>query len=284
MAEARRESFQARDKMNWLEAAEQILHAHSIEEKLCAIGNFEELDFKLQSYPNLPGRSSRLAFSKEKVRFPGKGALAHDENKALAFHFFANHELLALEMMAAALLVYPHDTEAGVRFKKDLIATMKDEQKHLKLYLVRMKELGIEFGDFPLNDFFWRQTPTLSTPERFYALMALTFESANLDFASYYAEIFRELGDEKSAKTMDIVLEDEIAHVARGAKWLERADGGNDLWQFYIDNLPPLLTAHRAKGIMYKKELRSRCGLSADFVQKLTDYQDDFRITRRKSW
>lgn len=270
--------------MLWIEVANQILNGKTIEDKLLAIPNFEENgDFKIQTFPKLPGRDKRLAFSDNRTKFPSAGALVNDDKKALAFHFFANHELLALEMMAAALLVYPHDTADGVRFKKDLIVTMRDEQKHMKLYIHRMKELGVEFGDYPLNDFFWRQTPTLTTPQRFYALMALTFESANLDFASYYAEIFHELGDEKSAQTMNIVLEDEIAHVARGARWLERT-GGDDLWQFFIDNLPPLLTPCRAKGILFKPELRLRCGLSSDFVEKLSNYQDDYRITQRRTW
>ena len=242
---------------SWIDSAEQILYGKSLEDKLCAIESFESIDFKLHQYPKLPGRDKRLQFSEKKQKFPGKGSLIEDEKKAIAFHFFANHELLALEMMAAALLVYPHDSEEGVRFKKDLIATMKDEQKHMRLYIIRMKELGIEFGDFPLNDFFWRQTPNLKTPEQFYALMALTFESANLDFASYYAEVFREMGDEKSVQTMNIVLEDEIVHVARGARWMDRVNGGKDLWSFYMDNLPPLLTPCRAKGILYKPELRT---------------------------
>tara|TARA_R110000868_G_scaffold86182_5_gene241729 strand:+ start:875 stop:1702 length:828 start_codon:yes stop_codon:yes gene_type:complete len=269
---------------SWIDSAEQILYGKSLEDKLCAIESFESIDFKLHQYPKLPGRDKRLQFSEKKQKFPGKGSLIEDEKKAIAFHFFANHELLALEMMAAALLVYPHDSEEGVRFKKDLIATMKDEQKHMRLYIIRMKELGIEFGDFPLNDFFWRQTPNLKTPEQFYALMALTFESANLDFASYYAEVFREMGDEKSVQTMNIVLEDEIVHVARGARWMDRVNGGKDLWSFYMDNLPPLLTPCRAKGILYKPELRLRCGLSDDFVEKLSNYQDDYRITQRKTW
>ncbi len=270
--------------MNWVEAAKQILFGKTIVDKLCPIPTFEAISFELLQFPTLPGRSEQLKFSRERQKFPGQGSLIHAEKKALAFHFFANHELLALEMMAAALLVYPHDSVEGVRFKKDLIATMRDEQKHLKLYIVRMRELGIEFGDFPLNDFFWRQTPVLTTPARFYALMALTFESANLDFASYYAEVFRELGDEQSARTMDIVLEDEIAHVARGARWLERADGGNDLWNFYLANLPGLLTPCRAKGILYKPQLRQRCGLSPDFIAKLSAYEDDYRVTKRKTW
>ncbi len=270
--------------MNWVEAANKILYGKSIEDKLCYIESFEPIDFPLQDYPQLPGRGDKIAFSNKKAKFPAKGSLASDEKKGIAFHFFANHELLALEMMAAALLVYPHDTEEGVRLKKDLILTMRDEQKHLKLYLVRMKELGVEFGDVPLNDFFWKQTPNLKTPEQFYALMALTFESANLDFASYYAEVFEELGDSKSAQTMNVVLEDEIVHVARGAKWLGSSCKSDDLWQFYLDNLPPLLTPDRAKGILFKPELRKRCGLSPDFVEKLASYQDDYRITQRKTW
>jgi len=63
----------------------------------------------------------------------------------------------AIEMMAAAILIYPHSTEEDVRFKKGIVTALKDEQKHLSLYIKRMNELGYEFGDFPLNDFFWRQ-------------------------------------------------------------------------------------------------------------------------------
>ncbi len=270
--------------MNWFESAKNILYGENLEDKLCSIKDFEPIEFELHQYPSLPGRNKRIAFSHKKSKFPRRGALAIDEKKAVAFHFFANHELLALEMMAAALLVYPHDNEEGIRLKKDLILTMRDEQKHLKLYIVRMKELGIEFGDYPLNDFFWKQTPNLKTPEQFYALVALTFESANLDFASYYAEVFQELGDQKSADTMNIVLEDEIVHVARGAKWLGSSCKSDELWQFYLDNLPPLLTPDRAKGILFKPELRKRCGLSPDFVEKLANYQDDYRITQRKTW
>ena len=31
----------------------------------------------------------------------------------------------------------------------------------------------------------------MTTPERFFAVMSLTFEAANLDFAKYYEEIFK---------------------------------------------------------------------------------------------
>ena len=79
-----------------------------------------------------------------------------------------------------------------------------------------------EFGQFPLNDFFWRQMPKLKTPAQYTAVMAMTFEAANLDFAQYYSKIFRSFGDHKTADILDIVLEDEISHVAFGAHWMKR--------------------------------------------------------------
>ena len=136
----------------------------------------------------------------------------------MALHSFANHELLAIEMMAAALLIYPHEKEEQKRFKRGVLSALKDEQKHLGLYIARLNELGYEFGDFPLNDFFWRQMDKLKTPSQYAAVMALTFESANLDFAQFYAKIFRSFDDEKTASILDVVLKDELSHVGPGAR------------------------------------------------------------------
>src|SRR5690606_37167787 len=144
---------------------------------------------------------------------------AETDKKAVALNSFANHELLAIEMMASALLIYPHKTEDDLRFKKGVLVALKDEQKHLSLYIKRLQSLGYEFGDFPLNDFFWRQMEKLKTPAQYLAVMSLTFEAANLDFAQFYSRIFQEQGDLETARILQTVLEDEIAHVALGAHW-----------------------------------------------------------------
>jgi uncharacterized ferritin-like protein (DUF455 family) len=140
----------------------------------------------------------------------------------MSIQIFANHELLAIEMMAAALLVYPHKTDEDIRFKKGIVVALKDEQKHLALYVQRLNELGFEFGDFSLNDFFWRQMEKLPTAAHYTAVMALTFEAANLDFAQYYADVFRNFGDDRTAGILDQVLEDEISHVSFGTHWMKK--------------------------------------------------------------
>ena len=80
-----------------------------------------------------------------------------------------------------------------------------------------MNEFGVEFGDYPLNDFFWRQLSDIDSFDDFFATMSLTFEAANLDFANFYQKVFSEIGDQKTANILKIVYEDELTHVKLGS-------------------------------------------------------------------
>jgi uncharacterized ferritin-like protein (DUF455 family) len=268
--------------IHYTDYARTILLGSTLEEKLLHIKDLDVsqnlVEFEL---PSLPGRSARLEFKNEQVKFP-KGNFEDVAKRGLALHFFANHELLAIEMMAAALLIYPDSSPEMLVFKKGLLKTIQDEQKHFKLYIQRMKDFGIEFGDFPLNDFFWRTMQKCKTPSQFYSAMALTFESANLDFAKYYEKLFLSVGDEQTAKIMNIVYEDEISHVALGARWLNQWKSDKDLWTYYISHLPGAMTPARAKGNHFDLESRQRAGLDEEFISSLFSYHDEFKITNRR--
>lgn len=266
---------------SYFDFATHILLGESLEDKLIDL-SFEWDEWKEFKLPDIPGRKGRLSFSKAQLKFPKAKSLNETDKKAMAIHSFANHELLATEMMAAALLIYPHRNEDELRFKKGIFTTLKDEQKHMGLYIKRLNELGYEFGDFPLNDFFWRQMEKLKTPAEYAAVMALTLEAANLDFAQYYAGIFREFDDSKSAEILEIVLEDEITHVAFGYHWMKRWRQDKDLWRYYLECLPWPMTPARSKGIGYDPLLHLRAIDDEKFVKQLSEYNDDFRVTRRK--
>jgi len=231
-----------------------------------------------------PCRDKKIAFSDIQTKFPKRTSFHLDEKRALALHFFANHELLAIEMMAYALLYYPDNQVDSIQFKKGLVKTIEDEQKHFKLYLHRMREFKCEFGDYPVNDFFWNQIPHLKTPSQFYALMALTFEAANLDFAAYYRDCFLSVDDKITANIMQVVLNDEITHVAKGQHYLNKWREDLTLWQYYLNNLPPILTPARSKGISFNEDVRKKAGLDDHFIQMVKDYRDDFGITNRRNW
>lgn len=260
--------------------ARDILLGETLESKLInsPIQWDEWKDFSL---PTTPGRAGVLRFSDHQSKFPKAAQLKETDKKAMALHSFANHELLAMEMMAAALLIYPHKTEEDVRFKKGIVTALKDEQKHLQLYIRRLNELGYQFGDFPLNDFFWRQMEKLKTPSEYLSVMALTFESANLDFAQFYRDLFKKYGDDRTAQIMDVVLEDEISHVAFGAHWMKNWRKDQSLWEYYRSSLPWPVTPARSKGIDYDCDLHLRAIGDQHFVDNLSNYNDDFKVTRR---
>jgi uncharacterized ferritin-like protein (DUF455 family) len=271
--------------MHYREYARTLLEGTSLEDKLIPLKNIDYTEsVGLYELPENPGRASLLKFDNQQVKFPRNTSFHLEEKRGLALHFFANHELLAIEMMAAALLVYPDLDADSILFKKGLIKTIQDEQKHLKLYLNRMKDFGIELGDFPLNDFFWRTMEKCKTPTQFFSAMAMTFESANLDFAQYYEKSFLAVEDFETAKIMRIVFEDEISHVALGAHWLNHWRGDMDLWKYFLTNLPGVMTPARSKGIHYDRSSRERVGLDKAFLDQLDDYRDEFKVTNRKSW
>jgi uncharacterized ferritin-like protein (DUF455 family) len=268
------------NSVSYFEYAHRILLGTNLEDKYFSAPITWD-SWKEFGLPASPGRTGKISFSDKQIKFPKAPNLNDLEKKAIALHSFANHELLAIEMMAAALLIYPHESEEDIRFKRGIVSALKDEQKHLGLYIGRLNELGYEFGDFPLNDFFWRQMEKLKTPAQYAAVMALTFEAANLDFAQYYSKIFRNFGDHKTADLLDIVLEDEISHVAFGAHWMKRWREDQELWDYYLKTLPYPLTPARSKGIGFDSKIHERAMNDEAFTHKLDLYEDDFKITKR---
>jgi uncharacterized ferritin-like protein (DUF455 family) len=230
-----------------------------------------------------PGRSKQIEFSEIQDKFPRAQSLKVDAMRGKAIHFFANHELLALEIMAYVLLKLPHATTDQKRVKIGILQTMSEEQKHFKLYLTRMNELGVQFGDFHLNQFFWAQTKDINSYAEYFAIMALTFENANLDFSCYYRDLFKEVGDEKSSNIMQVVYDDEIGHVALGRNYLMKKSEDN-LWDYYLKLLPEKLTPARAKGIAFDRIARERAGFDQSFISNLENYQDQYRVTKRRQW
>ena len=268
------------DKISYFDFARKILEGESLQDKFLS-QSIEWNEFKDYDLPSLPGRKDKISFSDTQLKFPKAERLKETDKKALALHSFANHELLAIEMMAAALLIYPHRNEEDIRFKKGIVTALKEEQKHLSLYIGRLNQLGYEFGDFPLNDFFWRQMEKLKTPNQYAAVMALTFEAANLDFAQYYSRLFRSLGDLETASILGTVLEDEIGHVAFGVHWMKKWREDKSLWDYYLSSLPWPMTPARSKGLSFDPKLHAKAFNDDSFIAELERYDDQFKITKR---
>ena len=261
--------------MEMREAAERIFYAQSLEEKLAlppelAEGVSDDVPGGAVRLPDGPGRPDHLVMSDKGVRasFPGVNKLDDEIERGKMLHFLANHELLAAELMALVLLRFP---DAPKEYRRGVYEAMREEQMHTRMYLRRMKDCGIHFGDLPLNDYFWKLVSPMETPMDFVTRLNLTFEQANLDFSRHYAVLFRQAGDAGTAAVLEKIYQDEIGHVGHGVKWFRRwkRQGETD-WDAFKASLTFPLAPAKAKGMApFNAEGRRSAGLDDDFIRQL---------------
>src|SRR6266576_1772609 len=197
--------------MELREFAERVLFATTLEEKLqCPENITDERPGSPIAAPPVPGRPVELRFRQQgagKGEFPGVHRLEQERERGRLLHFFANHELLATELMALVLLRFP---EAPAAFRRGVLQTLKDEQDHTRLYLQRMQECGVEFGELPVSGYFWRAISGMESPIDYVAGVSLTFEEANLDFARHFARGLAAAGDAETSQLLEQIYHDEI--------------------------------------------------------------------------
>jgi len=261
--------------MELREFAERVLFATTLDEKLRGPeGISDEQPGPALATPAAPGRPAGLVFKPhgtgEKSEFPGRHRLEQNLERGKLLHFFANHELLATELMALVLLRFP---DAPAAFRKGVLQTLQDEQEHTRLYLERMKSCGVQLGDFPVSGYFWRCVAPMENPIDYVAGLCLTFEQANLDFAGHFAQTFTAVGDTGSAKLLEKIYRDEIGHVAYGLKWFRRWKNPNESdWEAFCRTLKFPLSPQRAKGFSLNLAGRRAAGFDAQFIAELNVY------------
>ncbi|MFA6545943.1 MAG: hypothetical protein WCS99_16105, partial [Limisphaerales bacterium] len=94
--------------MELRELAERVLFATTLEEKLqCPAVVTDDRPGSALAAPAIPGRPTELRFKPAgsgKAEFPGLHRLDDERERGRLLHFFANHEMLATELMALVLL------------------------------------------------------------------------------------------------------------------------------------------------------------------------------------
>ena len=255
------------------EFAERVLFTSTLAEKLATplVGLLTDAQPGVPLIvPGGPGRPAGLHFSQRggRARLPRADELHGDEARAVLLHSFANHELLAVELMALALLKFP---DAPPAFRRGLLHTLREEQIHTQLYIDRMAASGLKFGDLPVNGFFWNNISGMATPLDYVSHLSLTFEQANLDYARHYGQLFHGIGDSETGALLDRIYHDEIAHVGYGLKWFRRwKDPSRQDWDAWQDTMTFPLSPARAKGnAPFNREGRLQAGFSQYFIASL---------------
>ena len=242
-----------------------------------ADGSPLEMDQPPSMLISAPQRAANLQMSGNAPKLPKMNQLHQAHARAKCLHRFAHHELQAVELFAWAILRWPQMPTA---MKKGFLNTIAEEQKHLKLYIGRLKAHDVAFGDLPLSDYFWRHVPTLDQspegPKAFLSAMGLTLEQANLDFTLMFQKAFAEAGDHKTAQVLQIVHDEEIGHVRLAKTWLNKLEKSSDDLANYKKNVPFPFGPTRAKGRQFFTKPRQAALLSDDFIAHVKDAQKEW--------
>lgn len=231
-----------------------------------------------------PAREGRIALDKNPKggsdQLPKASKIMIDEDARLqCLRKFAQHELVAVEMFAWALLRFP---AAPLGLRLGMLRTLQEEQEHCKLYLGRIRALTGDpdeahpFGKPPLSNYLWRSIGAVRSAKRplhcFLAGVGLTFEAANMDHVLRHKDFFLQAGDVESANVLQRVHDEEIQHVKLAHTWLSRLSdsgvGKTDV-ELYEESVAfPPFELHKAKGkAMLAINGRRRAGFSEEFIQ-----------------
>ena len=165
--------------------------------------------------PGIPGRPARpelVPHTELKQR-----SLKTPEGHAGLLHAVAHIELNAIDLAADAVWRFPGMPDD---YYRDWARVTREEAYHFGLLAARLQELGFAYGDFPAHNSLWEMTA--KTRHDVLARMALvprTLEARGLDASPPMKAKLASIGDQRSAEIIDIILRDEIGHVAVGNRW-----------------------------------------------------------------
>lgn len=163
----------------------------------------------------LPGRPERpLLVHPSQLKTRAVGTV---EGRAALIHSLAHIEANAINL--ALDLVWRFDSMPEA-FYADWLQVAREEALHFQLLNDHLQSLGFAYGDFPAHDGLWEMAE--KTKDDLLARLALvprTLEARGLDVTPAIQNKLISVGDRAGAAILDVILRDEIGHVAVGNHW-----------------------------------------------------------------
>ncbi|HMM84313.1 ferritin-like domain-containing protein [Azohydromonas sp.] len=180
----------------------------------------------------LPGRPARPRLVPP-AQVPQR-AVHTVEGRAALLHAIAHIEFNAINLALDAAWRFPGLPET---FYRDWLRVAAEEALHFTLLAAHLATQGHAYGDFDAHDGLWAMAE--KTRDDLVARMALvprTLEARGLDATPAIQRKLARAGDARAVEILDVILRDEVGHVAIGNRWYR--------WTCARDALDPL--AHDA--------------------------------------
>jgi uncharacterized ferritin-like protein (DUF455 family) len=165
--------------------------------------------------PGIPGRPPRPMLVPHAL--VKRRSMATVEGRAALIHALAHIELNAIDLALDLCWRFAGMPEA---FYRQWIEVAKEEALHFELLRDHLRSLGFAYGDFPAHNALWEMAE--KTKHDLLARVALvprTLEARGLDASPPIRAKLVAAGDLRAGAILDIILRDEIGHVAVGNHW-----------------------------------------------------------------
>jgi uncharacterized ferritin-like protein (DUF455 family) len=156
------------------------------------------------------------------------------QGRAALLHAVAHIEFNAINLALDACWRFAGMPEA---YYRQWLHVAAEEAHHFSLLAAHLQSLDCRYGDFDAHDGLWQMVER--TKDDITARMALvprTLEARGLDAAPPMQAKLARAGDHRAVEILDVILRDEVGHVAIGNHWYR--------WLCERDGLDPL--AHYA--------------------------------------
>jgi uncharacterized ferritin-like protein (DUF455 family) len=162
-----------------------------------------------------PGRPPRpLLVSPREL--PRRGFNTHEGRGAL-IHAVAHIEFNAINLAWDAVYRF---RDMPRRYYDDWVRVADEEAYHFSLLRDRLRGLGYDYGDFAAHNGLWEMArDTAHDVLVRMALVPRVLEARGLDVTPGMMARLRTAGDEETIALLEIILRDEIGHVAIGTHW-----------------------------------------------------------------
>ena len=213
-----------------------------------------------------PGRPERPHLVR--ARHVPKRGFGTEEGRAIMMHAIAHIEFNAVNLALDAVQRFdgmPDD------FYADWLKVADEEAYHFELIRAHMRHLGADYGDCDAHDGLWEMcTRTSHDVLTRMALVPRVLEARGLDVTPGIQKKLAQVGDDNAVSLLDIILRDEIGHVAIGNRWFRYCCDQRGLQP--ESTFLALLDEYYPKGLMgpYNLGARERAGFSKREMEILT--------------
>lgn len=167
----------------------------------------------------VPGRPERpLLVPPDAVHFR---SVATPEGRAALLHAIAHIEFNAINLTLDALLRFPGMPRD---FHEGWLQVAAEEARHFRMVSEHMEAVcRCHYGDLPAHDGLWEMAVrTAHDPLARMALVPRLFEARGLDATPAIMRKFQGVGDRRAVEILEVILAEEVGHVALGNIWFHR--------------------------------------------------------------